>query len=628
MKNIKLIGHLYFGILVIMAIIFYKERIIYCDAADYIFLIINKSTFHFEINRYGSAISQILPVIAVNAKMPLKVVLIFYSVSTVLVYYLIFLICTYLLKNPGAGILVILIISVGICHAYIHDIQETHTALAFTALLYAWLFYPWDEKLVLKQVLKYSGCFLLVLLCYFTHPSSAFPVLFILGYYVVSKNDWKNYKLYGIILLTLLLFVSKFLSIDANSYEGIQSSGLRNFSSVIPNFFHLYSLQYFLLRIRSVYFLTCVIFFVVTINYLYQREFLKLFYFLAATIAYFVLIIINFYFGDSDMMMEKDFQPLNVFIGIPFVADFLLKQDKVKIIRSVVYIFILFIGLSLFLKSALFYKKRTNYLAELIQSTKQLPGNKFIMDNKELPAETILISYAVSVETLLYSSLEGPQNSRTIFAENLKTFNQEALNTDQFLFTNFWPVYSINDLNKNYFNLEQVKYFRLNPDSVYLGSKYTSEEVYSCDADTLVNDGNSKNFVFKRYLTVLSGNGQSQSSDVAHSGKYSVLLTPENPFGLNIEIHNIQKGDRFKVAVWRYGSTKGCLVASDETGHNLYLNTDKSIKEDPANWELLNLNFAVNSKLPGDKIKIYVWNPGKEKVYFDDIKVIRYSKGF
>jgi hypothetical protein len=458
MKGFRIIGHFYFGALIILAVLFYKERIIYCDAANFIFKIINSGTFNFEAHRYGIALTQILPIIAIKLNLSLRTILLLYSVSFILVYYLLFIICSYFLKNIGAGILITLILSLGIYHAFVHDVTETNMALVFIAVFYAWLNYSWNEKNIIQKIMKYLGCFLFVILCYFTHPVSIFPILFIIGYYIVDKNEWKNYILYIVVIATVCLFIFKFLSIDLNSYEGSQIGGLTNFFNVIHNFFHLYSLKYFILKLRGIYFFTIFLFAIVTINYLYQRQILKLTFFLFATLSFFSILIINFYNGDSDMMMEKNFMPLTIFIGIPFVNDFLMKKHKLEYLKKILLIIILCFGLNLMFSSGLFYSNRIKYLNELLVSTKQKPNNKIIIDNSAIASDKIIISWGLSIETLLYSSLISPNESKTIFAVDLNTMNPDILNTDQFLYTSFWPILNITELNKTYFHVGAGKY--------------------------------------------------------------------------------------------------------------------------------------------------------------------------
>src|SRR5437016_6070161 len=97
------IMHGLFAVLFIMAFYLYKERL-FLDCGYYIFYAINDQFFQVDHHRFVLAISQLLPLAEVYAGAGLKTVLITYSISHVLFYYLLFLIVVYRLKDPAAGI--------------------------------------------------------------------------------------------------------------------------------------------------------------------------------------------------------------------------------------------------------------------------------------------------------------------------------------------------------------------------------------------------------------------------------------------------------------------------------------------------------------------------------------------
>jgi hypothetical protein len=52
-----------------------------------------------------------------------------------------------------------------------------------------------------------------------------------------------------------------------------------------------------------------------------------------------------------------------------------------------------------------------------------------------------------------------------------------------------------------------------------------------------------------------------QSSEKAHTGKFSIKLTPKSPYGFTYVVSEVFPGEKFIVSVWRYSEKgKGMLV--------------------------------------------------------------------
>src|SRR5689334_21683384 len=85
------IGLLFFGTLFTLAFVFYKERMLSYDPAFFSFKIIFERDFDVELGRWGSVVSQVLPLWFLQLGCSLETFLRVYSVSFILIYYLIFL---------------------------------------------------------------------------------------------------------------------------------------------------------------------------------------------------------------------------------------------------------------------------------------------------------------------------------------------------------------------------------------------------------------------------------------------------------------------------------------------------------------------------------------------------------
>lgn len=103
----------------------------------------------------------------------------------------------------------------------------------------------------------------------------------------------------------------------------------------------------------------------------------------------------------------------------------------------------------------------------------------------------------------------------------------------------------------------------------------------------------------------------------AFSGEYSLELTPEDQFSVELIIDDLEEGDRISVSAWKYGEGfDGHLVIASE--QNFYREIKVHHKKDRG-WKKMSLHTYIPDNLPDDKLKIYFWNSGKNTIYFDDL---------
>lgn len=460
MKKYIITGHVFFGIIFLLACLFYLERILYADTSFYFFKLVNFSKINIEANRFSVIFTQILPLLTIKLNLPLNYVVFSYSISFVLIYYIVYLICVYKLKKPEAGILILLALVLGIRHSFYHTATETHQAVVYVSLFYAWLNYPWN---VSTRILRIAGYYiiniLLIALCYFSHPVTLFPILFIIGYYIVYNRDWKNYLLYMFIILIIFAYSLKFLFTNEQSYEGQIFTSLRNSFDIISNFYNLYSLNFFLKRITNIYLFSVIITILVTVFYIRKGAYLRLIYYLFSLFAFFIINVITYYRGDSDMAMERSYMPLSIFICIPFVKEILIENRRYDILKVAFVNIILLFSLIGIYRTGLIYKERLAYLDILLEYSNQFPEKKFIIEKKNVSMEKIIVPWAFATETLIYSSVISHDDARTFYLiDDIETFKFDDQNPDLFLCVDFWRSWDGRRLNASYFDLPEGRY--------------------------------------------------------------------------------------------------------------------------------------------------------------------------
>ena len=464
-KLIKTIGHIFFLVLFIYAAYFYVERMLYSDVSFYIFKILSFEKFNIEAGRRMAFLTQIIPLIFLKFHASLKVIMLSYSISFVVIYYLIFLICLYGFSSVRAAIASTVMLFLGISDCSLYPVTELQLGIMFCILLYGYLEYFFlNEKLLAtlgKFVFILFGV-IIILMCLFSHPSTLFPVLFIIIFQGIDKKLYNNKLIYALLLVTIVVYGFKFLSIDKNSYEGQQMSPVRNLVAVLWNFSNQNSVHFFLkFVLKGIYILPLLLFLVSGVYYLWKKSYLKLAFIIIATIGFFVLLMVVFSPGDSDVGMEKNLLPLWIFIAIPFIHDVMFEKFRYAKLQPLIYLLVIVAGLTGFHRATVIYGDRITYMKHVLESaSKSLNSSKIIIEKKNLNQDKTGSTWSYANETLLLSSINGPQNSKTIYIVNelneIASFDLQK--KDVYLCVPFWLEWNYSAINQRYFQLPPELY--------------------------------------------------------------------------------------------------------------------------------------------------------------------------
>lgn len=151
-------------------------------------------------------------------------------------------------------------------------------------------------------------------------------------------------------------------------------------------------------------------------------------------------------------------------------------------------------------------------------------------------------------------------------------------------------------------------------------SPNTMIEEISCNAEQRSDDGTS--FIGSHTEKKLA-NGNTRSAEKSHSGAFSAKLTQEEPYSMTCELTNVKKGEQFQVFVWKWDSSETGLIVSASSENSFYKTNYTVTEADSNGWQHLMQCYEVPIDLPDDKLKIYLWNTGKQDVFFDDLHILR-----
>jgi hypothetical protein len=452
MKFLIRASHLIFLILFILSLIFYLERVAFIDSAYHIFKLINAESLTYEAGRYGAFLTKWPVVLLVNLGAPLKVILLVFSGWFVIWYYLIFLMISYPLKNKKIGVALALSLVTGYGNTFFHCVTETHQALVYSFLFYAWI----SSTIKLTSLLRIVGGILLILLSFLTHPISLLVILTLLGFYLMQNKNYLTSTSYVYPVFIAVLVILKLLFTESDSYEG----HFFDLKDILASFHSRMSNWVFYFRNITFLYLTSTLALILLAFNMYKRKtFVHFYTFFSSIMLLFLLIL--FYKGGANMMKERALLPF-CSVVVFFLVEVLSKKTLDKNYTKSYFIFSSVIGLAVIISMRIEHATIQNkYLLafnnEIFNSTKKIivPLNE-INDNKNA------ITWAIPYETLLLSSASGKENSKTIYPLRSQELNSINLNDNNLLLgAPFYLKHSASRLNKNYFILDQSSYIKL-----------------------------------------------------------------------------------------------------------------------------------------------------------------------
>ena len=275
-----------FIVLLILSIVFFKERIIFIDAAYQAFFLIQEEGFNIQNNRFAEAIPQILPLVAIKFGCPLKCILILFSMSYVLWHFLFFLLSAYVLKDKqmaiGGSLFSVLMVS----QTFYWVPSELPMGISFS--FFAWAMIRSDQNSEGRRW-RYLGYTLLAFSLVFFHPTLLFVVFFSVIFFVLDKKtDAKKWE--SILLLFIIILILKMVLFEASDYDKNAMGKLNNLKTLFPHYFNIVSNKGFLKNCLTDYYWLIAFLIGIMLFYSKSKEFKKMAFVLCSFIGYLFLI--------------------------------------------------------------------------------------------------------------------------------------------------------------------------------------------------------------------------------------------------------------------------------------------------------------------------------------------------
>lgn len=462
-RQTLILGTAAYTTLMVLAAVFYLERIAVMDMAFQTFQILRSEALQIQSGRFGAAGTQVFPWLCQALGCSLKTVLIGYSLGHVLYYFLLFLLCVLGLRKDQWGMVLLLLALLLTTHTF-YWISEMPQGLAFLVLLLAWM----DGKGSFSRFKwwEYGVYLAACVTAFYFHPMVVYPLLFCCAFVLLGNETSRQkrtlYALTAVLFLLLVFLKYKVLPLDW--YDAMSMERSRAFVDLWPHWVDIPSNRDFWRWCTTDYYLAPTLMLLNASFYLVRRNWWKAGLSVLAPAGFVLLVNVPFYRGDNQFYLENLYLPLSLFIAIPLIFDVLPGLLPVRW-RWIPVAAIVFLGTVRIYRAHEPWSARIAWERQFLAETSGLPNRKLLLTEEQAPMDTLIFSWSSSYEFLLLSSLPHRDSARCILIDEA-SWRFDSLLSQPDLFLGEFRNYRFRELPARYFHpIDTAGYVRWSPPS-------------------------------------------------------------------------------------------------------------------------------------------------------------------
>jgi len=461
------IGLALFAFHAFLAMRFYLERTSTSDSAFFSFLLLDSGKPVEALGRYGSWLSQLLPLSLIHLKAPLAVVLKSYSLSFVLLDVVVFLFVALRLKDREAAIALPLVKTVAFHYTFYYGISELNQGLSLMVLVWALLkcqLPPRD-----RRQWPVAAIFLLVVWSSFYHQLLVFPLAFALGLEFHRSRLWRDPKAWTMAFILLAWFAVRILFFTRSSYEAQRMPSLEEVFMHGRALIGLGSTAHLLDVFPK--FKAFLLLMLITIGItIWRRAFLQLIWTLLFSAGFLVLVLITDREGHSPNIYENYYTVLGFFWAVLF-ARIIGGVDRPVVWVPAICTLILMLGGVQIWRAHALLTAHVRYAIRITDTLRERGTHKAVGDPRNFPWKYAWGEWPLAMETALVSARNAPGDACSVFIiEEGARFDSVMTLPLSFLGPKWNPIWFTTDhFPKAQLRFPRQPYIRMNtvmPDSV------------------------------------------------------------------------------------------------------------------------------------------------------------------
>lgn len=435
-----------FLVLLAFSVLYSFERL-YSDSGYYFFQLVNKQAFHIEHGRLVLFLSQSLTWIGVHLRLPLKLLVLLYSLTHVLFHFGLAYISYRYFKNHQASIVICLLQFVGIREAFFTPQFELFYGLSLLVFSYAFL------KHYINQFKRQHGLLLVVIwiMVFSSHPMAllCFLVLFI--------TLFREYKLYLKILPYLMISLSVYFilkKLNPSEYEQAKMNELFRLIA-IGEYHKLFSLHYLFQLIWFFFKHYIDVFFLILFSIYTLIKNKNFFVAVVFSFAFLLVIILNCITINPDQYNRYVEQ---IYFPMAFISVLIFLYLKLDSWTHALILFLVIYRIVSTASTVNLHEKRHELMVKLINKTEKKSAHKFIVNDSLLKEQKEMANWSYGLESMIVSKALYDETVQLCLQQDyLFNENNKRIKSDEFIFRK-WEIWKLKDLNAKYFKLDTLPY--------------------------------------------------------------------------------------------------------------------------------------------------------------------------
>lgn len=451
-----------FIVLLLGAIFFAQERVMFCDASLIFTEVINSGDLRIQENRYGSFITQIFPLFFSKIHMPLQAIIVLYSASFNLFYLFVVAVLLFRVRNYQLAVLMSFYYILFASDTYFWTNNEIHQAIAWLFLLAGTIIHYKPAKSFWIHAILFS---ILTFFSLFTHPLIIIILPFLWLFILVDKKINPYSRKEALILTGIIIIVCfiKYRMMNHGGYDTNKIEGARNAFKDVKDVIAIFTSPMARLILKKLifnyYFIPLL--FITGLYFAYrEKRYIQIALVVVFTGGYFMAICLMFT-EFITFYTESEWMPFTIITTILFVYYALPKLKPNVALTLIIVIFA--VRLTYIARAAPKFIERKNWVFGMVDKMERQGIYKGYVYRNDETEGILIMSWGLPTESMIASSLRGDKPNRTFFTDNREGIVKRSV-ASSMMIASFGP-WDHQFFNPVYFNIDTTaKYQLINTD--------------------------------------------------------------------------------------------------------------------------------------------------------------------
>lgn len=401
--------------LVVMAAVFHVERTTGFDSAWQSFQMLLERVPRCEHQRYSTMATQMVPIVVLWCKGSLQGVLFTYSISLMALHLLVFAAFVFWVRDERAMLAVPLALVAMVGGSFYFGVSEVQQGI--TAPLFAWALF---RKALAATRPGHAwawgaGAMVSVVWASFYHVVYALPIGYLLGLEVIARKGWLRPRYWMLLVCMMGAVVLRRWLVGLSDYERERMVDGAEFMQFASDLSALPSAEYMLDALPRFPAMLCLMG-VCVLAALLRLRWLSLVWTGAWTMLTVLLILITDRATYSPYMYENLY-PLLGIAWAAFAVDLSTGLARGRAVMNTALVVVLVLGAWQVWRGRITYVDKVQYAQRISADLRDQGVRKAILSAHLIPWGYAQTHWTLPFETLLISSMAGPDSAVTVFAE-------------------------------------------------------------------------------------------------------------------------------------------------------------------------------------------------------------------